>query len=72
MALQVVLKNIYSEASAETCKLAILEPKSRRQLRMESEMVEVDAETLFNCFKILADREFATQRIGTLCQIAQS
>jgi 25S rRNA (uracil2634-N3)-methyltransferase len=72
MAIQVVLPNISSEASAENFKMAILEPEPQRQLRMEGKMAKADAENSFNYLKMLADKEFARQNIDTLHQIAQA
>lgn len=75
MAIQAVLPNISSEISAENFHIAILEPELRRQVtcpRMSGEMAKANAETSVNYLKMLADKEFARQRIATLHQIAQA
>lgn len=60
---------------AENFHIAILEPELRRQVtcpRISGEMAKANAETSVNYFKMLADKEFARQRIAVLHQIAQA
>jgi hypothetical protein len=63
MAIQVVLPNISSEVSAENFKGAILDTEPQSQVKMVGEMAKADAEISVDYLKMLADKEFARQRI---------